>query len=710
MHTFRKIGEGVLLGGICFMLFIAVFEHLLQLPAWLQVAGRMHPMFLHFPIVLLLLSFFSLWLPVKEKGEYWLNILRLMAALSAMVTASMGLLLSIEHTAGEALTWHKWLGVGVALTGFIFYHTYTYLCERKNTGKIFTVAASIIIIFTGHYGANLTHGDNYLLAPVSEENKMVALEDAIAYNDIIKPILDKKCGACHSASSIKGGLLLTDSAGIVLGGKTGPLFITGKPELSLMMQRIHLPVDDKHHMPPKAKAQLSDEEIALLHAWIQSGAVFNKKIIALPKEDSFRVVASGFLLPSTNNTGTVYAFEAAKESDIQALNNNYRVLEPLGKGSPALAVHFYGISKYSSASLKELLKVKDQVTELSLSRMPVTDGDMDIIKQFKNLETLNLNFTDVTDAGIQKLTGMQQLQSVSIAGTKATISSLKSIAALPQLTRVTIWNTNIDSAQLAILKKTNAKINYETGFSGAGDTIALSTPVIKRAPGIFYDTAIVTMEHPFKDVEIRYTLDGTDVDSLKSNIYSKPVIIKKDTKLQAKAFKKGWYGSPDAEVDFVKGGFIPDSFKIITPIDISYKLQNPNILIDKDLGDLSFNNGKYFGFRMNDAGFLLQYNNPVKLNEVLLNTLLVTAFYIFPPVKIEVYGGMEVEKMQLLGSLSPVMPTENKPSEMLQFIVPLKPAEVKYIRIVAKHLPILPPWHAGKGQPAWVFISEIVAR
>ena len=89
MQVFKKIGEGILFGGIFFLLFILAFEQKLQIPIWLKVVGRMHPVFLHFPIVLLLLAFFTLWLPLKNPDDPWLNILRLVAALAATITAIM---------------------------------------------------------------------------------------------------------------------------------------------------------------------------------------------------------------------------------------------------------------------------------------------------------------------------------------------------------------------------------------------------------------------------------------------------------------------------------------------------------------------------------------------------------------------------------------------------------------------------------------------
>src|SRR5689334_1796419 len=122
MQTIRKIGDGVLFGSVIFFLFLLVFQHRINIPAWLQVGGRMHPMFVHFPIVLLLISFITVWIPLKEKNNDWLMMLSLVAALSAVITAIMGLLLSLtDGRSGKVLEWHKWAGVSIAILGFVFY-------------------------------------------------------------------------------------------------------------------------------------------------------------------------------------------------------------------------------------------------------------------------------------------------------------------------------------------------------------------------------------------------------------------------------------------------------------------------------------------------------------------------------------------------------------------------------------------------------------
>ncbi len=42
-----------------------------------------------------------------------------------------------------------------------------------------------------------------------------------------------------------------------------------------MIKRIKLPLDEKGHMPPKRRPQLSPEEIALLTKWVADGAKEN---------------------------------------------------------------------------------------------------------------------------------------------------------------------------------------------------------------------------------------------------------------------------------------------------------------------------------------------------------------------------------------------------------------------------------------------------
>src|SRR5688572_14859418 len=104
----------------CLLIFLLIFEEKLVVPAWVQLFGRMHPLLVHFPIVLLLLA--AGWelsaarkanLPARGSIGNWLL---LIAAFTAVVSAIMGLLLSREDGySPETLAWHKWSGTSVSV-------------------------------------------------------------------------------------------------------------------------------------------------------------------------------------------------------------------------------------------------------------------------------------------------------------------------------------------------------------------------------------------------------------------------------------------------------------------------------------------------------------------------------------------------------------------------------------------------------------------
>ena len=714
MQILKKTFEGILLGGLVFLLFLLAFENNLQVPSWLQVIGRMHPMFLHFPIVLLILSFITLWLPIQRENE-WLHFLWLCAALSAVVTSIMGLLLSLQESSdSDVLNLHKWGGIAIALFGAFFYWFHSFFRNKKIVGKTYTVLATTCIIVSAHWGADITHGQNFILAPV-EKKEVVPIDQAIVFKDVIKPILDEKCMSCHGEASKKGGLLLQDVAGILHGGKTGPLFEPGKPSVSLIIQRIHLPLQDKKHMPPASKEQLTEDEASLLWAWIRSGAVIDKKVTSLPVEDSFRILATHYLVPSDNYIPDqpVYDFTAADESKIKSLNNNYRVIEQLGKNSPALSVNFYGKSMYSSKALQALVPLKDQVIDLNLAHMPVKNEDLKTIQQMVHLQKLNLNYTDITNEGLLQLSNLKDLEELSLSGTAVTSEALQKLLSLSRLNSLVIWNTKVDSTQALALRNQFKKVKIETGYVDNGEVMmALSPPMIQTKQTVFDSAIEIKMKHPFKGAEMRYTLDGSEPDSINSPLYKEPIKISNTAMLVARAFKRGWYGSGPALSVYLKKGVDPDSIQLLTKPDPKYTSPNGKLLSDNNLADLNFGNstGEWLGYRKNDAAFLLYLNKDFTIQNVYLNMLENTGGYIFPPVSVEVWGGTKKDQLKLLGKITPQMPKKNEDAKMIQEKISFAPAEVKYMKIVVKPLQKLPKWHDGKGQRAWIFLSEIVVN
>jgi len=204
---FKNIAAALLVPLNALLLFFLVVEGKLVIHAWLQVFGRMHPLLLHFPIVLVLLyALLQLFSGKTTKQEGWYvvmaDVLLVAAAFTAAGTALMGLFLSKEPGYdADTVVLHKYLG---ALTSFALFGLYSFrdrLQHKVVLSKLITGLTAIVLLWAGHLGGNITHGNNFVLAPVTPDHKKppVALEDAYVYNDMVQPILEAKCLQCHKA-------------------------------------------------------------------------------------------------------------------------------------------------------------------------------------------------------------------------------------------------------------------------------------------------------------------------------------------------------------------------------------------------------------------------------------------------------------------------------------------------------------------------------
>jgi hypothetical protein len=84
--------------------------------------------------------------------------------------------------------------------------------------------------------------------------------------------------------------------------------------------------------------------------------------------------------------------------------------------------------------------------------------------------------------------------------------------------------------------------------------------------------------------------------------------------------------------------------------------------------------------------------------------------HIFPPVALEVWGGMDRSRMRMLGHVSPRQPVKGEANGNLDLDCQFAQTGLQYIKIVARPLRKLPSWHEAKGQKAWIFIDEIMVN
>ena len=250
-------------------------------------------MIVHFPISLLLIALLMEIIAWKRKSINFKSatkVLVYVGALSAIAAAILGLLLSYadDYEISDTLTVHQWTGIATMVLGSITALAYWKLPLRFQKVLLTLTVAGVTV--AGHYGATLTHGENYLSGVLPSRSSTVGVdsmfilasnkgglteEQVQELNLQVRTIFAHNCTSCHGEVKRKGALRLDKRQFILEGGEDGPVIISGNPGESELIRRIKLPRSHKEAMPAKGKS-LTKEEIAVLEFWIKQGAPWPK--------------------------------------------------------------------------------------------------------------------------------------------------------------------------------------------------------------------------------------------------------------------------------------------------------------------------------------------------------------------------------------------------------------------------------------------------
>ena len=463
-----------------------------------EVIGRFHPVFVHLPIGILLLALLLQWLSVKPrytlshaviKLVWWLGIA---GALLSCITGYM-LSLSADYEA-EAVNIHMWLGFSVAaLSMFVGYRIFT-----RSFGvlpKAISFLLFLVVVITGHYGGVLTHGSDYISAGLfndeEDEGEVIRkpianVQEAVAYKDIIEPLLQAKCYSCHSDRKQKGRLRLDSPDWINKGGKNGEVIISGDADGSELMKRLLLPPEDEHHMPPRQKPQLRESEINLIHWWIANGSNYDKKVNQIDQPEKIKTVLASLEANNSRERKITRLVpeepvEAASEKVLQALKSKGVIVMPVAAGTNYLMANFITAPDFSNKDMPLLAPLKKQLVSMKAGNTKLGDESMKTIGNFNNLMFLQINNTAVTDSGLAYLKGLKALQSLNLVNTAVTYQGLDNLKHLKNLTHIYIYNTRITSAHYSALKKQFPETVIDTGGYSvpalASDTMYVTKPL-----------------------------------------------------------------------------------------------------------------------------------------------------------------------------------------------------------------------------------------
>jgi uncharacterized membrane protein/mono/diheme cytochrome c family protein len=440
----------------------------------LELIGRLHPLLVHLPIGFLMMTLGFHWLVWRGKygaSPELLPLLWLVSGASAVLACLAGYLLSLSGDYDQqALNIHMYLGIALALCCGLVY----LLVRRGFSGRgqyLAVAGVAGLLLAAGHYGGNLTHGQDYLTQPLYAllgkvpEKKVrppiTNINQALVYQDLVEPILEQKCWQCHSSQKQKGKLRLDAAEYIVKGGKHGPVLAAGNAGASELYQRLLLPETDDKRMPPKGKPQLTEPELLLIQWWISKGeGNFKKKVADLQQDAAILPVLAALESgsPAPQPFKTVSEIPQAKvakpnPADLQKLRDLGVALSPLTPDHVFLAANLVNNPEFTDQHLPLLLKLHHQLVWLDLSETAITDKAMPLIAQFQHLTRLKLDNTAITDAGLVHLQKLAHLRTLNLYGTQVSDKGLQQLAGCKTLKSIYLWQTRATTQGVAALQQ-----------------------------------------------------------------------------------------------------------------------------------------------------------------------------------------------------------------------------------------------------------------
>lgn len=504
--------------------------------AWLRVAGRLHPMLVHFPIALILAAALIELLRAgfrrgPSRTAVTMLCLGVLGAAAAIGTGWLNGAFEPRSGIGTAIELHRWFAVAggsVALLAAPF----GAIALRRTTSRRMTIVfrATLLVAagvtgFAAHLGGRMVYGAGYLLAPLSmsrtapsgSDGTAIAaaverdarattkasratdgvdrretavhapaadarLASARAFDAEVRPILELHCVECHGSGRARASLRL-DKLEHVLGAEPWVLALDAPPTSDLVA-RVKRSEDEEGAMPPTGP-RLTTEEIATIERWIASHAAAEQRETAGTSTGGSADPVRPSRSSPSGTAGAAVDASAAESADasggltadqveaITFLRSRGASIEPIAAGSELLDVNLSLMAPPCDAvAIARLAPLLPLTQRLDLAGADVGNEIATLLARL-DMQALPLRFLDLHRTRIDD-------------------GAADALAALPALETLIVTNTGLSDAGVSTLVGSGAlRTIYAAGSkvteAGAATPGAASdappTPAAGASPG-----------------------------------------------------------------------------------------------------------------------------------------------------------------------------------------------------------------------------------
>lgn len=447
---------------------------------FLDFLGSLHPLIVHLPIGIVLLTI-AIDVFMRNKNNSVHRVITMgwfFSFFSGLLAALFGWFLGDNGYYFESqINIHRWSGVAfVGLCFIIWLLRYINFRFSKSFNRSVNLTTILLLMITGHFGGEMTHGQNYLfenLPYVQKKISVIPLSEAkrsetdslFVFEDLVYPVLEEKCMACHNQNRAYGGLNMSALETMVKGGNSGAGIQNGKPFESLIYKRVSFPHDHPKFMPPSG-VPLSYDQIATLEWWIDNGAE-KQMPVTLARNDAKiqRLMELQYGLDLREKTYLeTLALTSPTPEELKTIQGEEYIWRFLNPEQSFLDLKFTK-KKIETNDLLKIQSIKKNVTWLNLTDCMLNDNHLSYLSDFPNLTRLKIQKNPlVTNKGIEALQNLENLTELNLYGTRVSNAALNTLGQMESLKKLFLWNTRITAKAIADFKAQHPDVEVISGL------------------------------------------------------------------------------------------------------------------------------------------------------------------------------------------------------------------------------------------------------
>ncbi len=204
---------------------------------------------------------------------------------------------------------------------------------------------------------------------------------------------------------------------------------------------------------------------------------------------------------------------------------------------------------------------------------------------------------------------------------------------------------------------------------------------------------------------VYYTLDGSEPDE-SSLRYENKLSFKENVELKATAIRGGKKSKIFSEkIVISKSTFMPT--ELLTTPAPNYAYEGASMLVDGLNGsDTNYSTGRWIGFQGEDLVAVIDLLQPSEISKAEVKNAVVTGDWIFDASEIIIESS--ADNKTFVPVVTEAVTDEHKDhwAEISSHKLSFEPVEARYFKVTVKPS-LIPEWHAGKGNRAFIFVDEI---